>query len=102
MAVGRAPRHRHRKHAEAIERHLIEESASATLEAERAGRLRFLDARTTLDRLLGDGQPDDLLFDQVVGEVRVFGEMVSLLWSEGRHAEAEGAGAALERHPRRE
>ncbi len=89
-------------HTQAIARHLAEEGASATREAERDGRLVFLDARTTLDRLLAGGQPDQALFDTVIGgalddvrarsvsgKVRAFGEMVSLLWCEGRHAEAE-------------
>ena len=89
-------------HTQAIARHLAEEAASATREAERAGRLVFLDARTTLDRILAHGEPDETLFDSVVGEVmreargrsgsgkvRAFGEMVGLLWSEARYAEAE-------------
>jgi hypothetical protein len=89
-------------HTQAIARHLAEEGASATREAERDGRLVFLDARTTLDRLLVGGQPDQALFDTVVGgalrdvrartgsgKVRAFGEMVSLLWIEGCRAQAE-------------
>jgi hypothetical protein len=90
------------EHTQATAHHLAQDSASATLEAERAGRLVFLDARTTLDRILVDGRPDEDLFDSVVGEamrevrarsvsgqVRDFGEMVGLLWSEARYAEAE-------------
>jgi hypothetical protein len=90
------------EHTQAIARHLTQDAASATLEAERSGRLVFLDARTTLDRLLVGGRPDERLFDSVVGEglrevrarsgsgkVRAFGEMVGLLWSEARYAEAE-------------
>ena len=89
-------------HTQAIARHLAEEGASATREAEGKGRLVFLDARETLDRLLRDGQPDETLFEAVIGEllaavrgrsgsgkVRAFGEMVNLLSCEGRHAEAE-------------
>jgi hypothetical protein len=88
-------------HTQAIARHLAEEGASATLEAEREGRLLFLDARATLDRLLVDGQPDEAHFDAVIGnamrevaarsgtgKVRAFGEMVGLLWSEKRYVEA--------------
>ncbi len=88
-------------HTQAIARHLAEEGASATREADREGRLRFLDARTTLDRLLVDGQPDEALFDAVIGnamrevearsgsgKVRAFGEMVGLLWGEKRYVEA--------------
>jgi hypothetical protein len=90
------------EHTQAIARHLAEEGASATLEAEREGRLVFLDARRTLERFLVAGRPDEDLFDSVVGEtmrgaqarsgsgkVRAFGEMVGLLWSEERYAEAE-------------
>lgn len=90
------------EHTQATAHHLTQDDASATLEAERAGRLVFLDARTTLDRILVDGRPDEDLFDSVVGEamrevrarsgsgkVRAFGEMVGLLWSEARYAEAE-------------
>jgi len=90
------------EHTQATAYYLTQDNASATLEAERAGRLVFLDARTTLDRILVDGRPDEDLFDSVVGEamrevrarsgsgkVRAFGEMVGLLWSEARYAEAE-------------
>lgn len=90
-------------HTQAIARHLAEEGASATREAERAGRLVFLDARATLHSLLVDGRPDEALFESVIGgllcqvrersgsgNVRAFGEMVSLLWSEGRQSEAMG------------
>ena len=89
------------EHTRAIARHLAEESAGATLQAEREGRLVFLDARATLDRVLVDGQPDRALLDAVVGhamrealarsgsgKARAFGEMVSLLWGEERYAEA--------------
>jgi hypothetical protein len=89
------------EHTQAIARHLTEESAAPTLEAERTGRLVFLDAHGTLQRLLRDGHPDKALFEAVVGgllaearsrsasgRVRAFGEMVSLLWSEERFADA--------------
>ena len=56
-------------HTQAIARHLAEEGASATREAEGKGRLVFLDARETLDRLLRDGQPDETLFEAVIGEL---------------------------------
>ncbi len=88
-------------HTQAIARHLAEEGASAVLTAEREGRLVFLDARETLDRLLVEGRPDRGLFDSIVGpvlsdvlacsgsgKVRVFGEMVSLLWADGHGDEA--------------
>jgi MEDS: MEthanogen/methylotroph, DcmR Sensory domain len=90
------------EHTQAIARQLAQDDATATLEAERAGRLVFLDARTTLDRVLMDGRPDEGRFNSVVGEamreararsgngrVRAFGEMVGLLWSQARYAQAE-------------
>jgi MEDS: MEthanogen/methylotroph, DcmR Sensory domain len=90
------------EHVEAIRRYLSENGADARLDAERAGRLVFLDARATLDRLLRDGQPDRVRFRDVVGgvlaqarrhaasgRVRAFGEMVNLLWGEGRHDAAD-------------
>ena len=60
-----------------------------------AGAYLVLDARETLQRFLIDGRPDARLFDQVVGElvraaaatgrpVCAYGEMVSLLWDDGR------------------
>lgn len=59
-----------------------------------AGRYLALDARTTLDALLVDGNPDPERFRSVVGpfvetarrdgvRVRFFGEMVALLWEAG-------------------
>ena len=93
------------EHEAAIARILEAESGARAAEAGREGRLVFLDARTTLDRILVDGRLDPERFDAVVvpqlrlararsrsGAVRAFGEMVSLLWCEGRQAEA----AALE------
>lgn len=90
------------EHVQAIVRQLGEETAGASFQAEREGRLVCLDARTTLDRILESGRPDRALFDTVIGEalqevrsragsgrVRAFGEMVSLLWTEARFAEAE-------------
>jgi MEDS: MEthanogen/methylotroph, DcmR Sensory domain len=90
------------EHTQAITRYLVEETGGATLEAEREGRLRFLDARATLDRLLRDGQPDERLFEAILGsalrdaqlhsgsgKVRAFGEMVGLLWSEEQYVAAE-------------
>jgi hypothetical protein len=90
------------EHAESIARYLADEAGSATREAEHEGRLVYLDARATLDQLLRGGQPDPIRFAAVVGEllgslqarsgsgkVRAFGEMVDLLWSDGRHEEAE-------------
>ena len=88
-------------HAKAITRYLADTEPVGAPEAERVGRLRYLDAATTLSRLLKDGRPDATLFHSVVseplrearrrsgsGQVRAFGEMVGLLWTEGRHADA--------------
>src|SRR3954462_11602567 len=57
------------------------------------GRLVFLDAETTLNRFLVEGQPDQSRFESILGDalrgvrskavqggVRAFGEMVGLLW----------------------
>jgi hypothetical protein len=91
-----------REHCDTIARYLSEDGASAKLEAERDGRLRFVDARTTLDGLFRDGRLDQARFEATVGKtlrevcghsrsgkVRAFGEMVGLLWDEERYAEAE-------------
>jgi PAS domain S-box-containing protein len=59
------------------------------------GLLVLLDARDTLNRLLRDGSPDETLFREVVAgilagsgsprkRVRAYGEMVALLWAEGK------------------
>lgn len=69
-------------------------ASEALQAARRDSRLVVLDARRTLDALLIDGQPDRELFDAVVGgavrtlqarragaHVRMYGEMVGLLWS---------------------
>src|SRR5215207_1262094 len=66
-----------------------------------AGRLVYLDARQTLALLLEDGHPDEQRFRTVIGGVlravrasstsgssRAFGEMVSLLWEDGRREDA--------------
>jgi hypothetical protein len=69
--------------------------------AVRQGRLLFLDARTTLNRFLVDGEPDQERFEDVfLGairqlrqrpgcvRIRAFGEMVGLLWDAGKRASA--------------
>jgi anti-sigma regulatory factor (Ser/Thr protein kinase) len=63
-----------------------------------AGRYRSFDARATLDTFMRDGSPDPELFTASVGPiledgtgangVRVFGEMVALLWDDGNVAGA--------------
>lgn len=69
--------------------------AAATAE----GRYRPFDAAQMLESLLIDGRPDRTRFDQVVGAtvrdaqrsrpgLRAFGEMVGLLWSDGKQEAA--------------
>lgn len=70
-------------------------------EAVREGRLIFLDAEVMLARLMVDGLPDWDRMEAVVGSLlgelqhrvagaglRVYGEMVGLLWEKGRFAAA--------------
>lgn len=67
------------------------------------GRFLRLDARETLNRFLGDGKLDEGLFTAEIGgllqqarraslnkgsRIAVFGEMVALLWAEGKPEEA--------------
>jgi signal transduction histidine kinase len=63
--------------------------------ARASGRLVTLDAAETLSRFMSDGSPDERRFEKVVGgvltratevgrRVRAFGEMVALLWAEGK------------------
>ena len=90
------------EHTSAIARHLVAEDAPSTAAARAAGCLVYLDAETTLGRILGPGRPSEPRFRRVVcevlrevrsrsatGTVRAFGEMVSLLWDQGRTSDAE-------------
>ncbi len=90
------------EHTSAIARHLVEDEPRALGEAERTGRVRWLDARETLERLLTNGNPEEATFRSLLGatltsvrgssatgQVRAFGEMVSLLWEAGKRAEAD-------------
>ncbi len=63
------------------------------------GRYVLLDANETLSRFMVDGEPEQALFSAAVGsrvaraaecgnEVRIFGEMVALLWERGNVAGA--------------
>jgi hypothetical protein len=87
------------EHRGTLVRHLSAERAypRAVLE----GRLVYLDAETTLNRFLVDGQPDQSRFESIIGEalrgvrskavqsgVRAFGEMVGLLWEARRFSAA--------------
>ncbi|MGH7498603.1 MAG: MEDS domain-containing protein [Gemmatimonadales bacterium] len=62
-----------------------------------SGRFVTMDARSTLDLLMEDGQPDRRAFESEIGDalrkvqasattgrVRAFGELVGLLWSAGQ------------------
>ena len=83
-------------HRDRIERHLTANGINLT-EARRASRYVALDAAETLARLTTDGLPDPVRFGEIVGgalgralsvgsagQVRAFGEMVALLWADGR------------------
>ena len=84
-----------RQHRTALRRRL----AATMPEAKRNGRYVELDADVTLARLLSDELVDPVLFNQVIGgllrascgqsrPVRVYGEMVGLLWAKGDVASA--------------
>jgi MEDS: MEthanogen/methylotroph, DcmR Sensory domain len=90
------------EHTSAIARQLEDAAPRLATEATAAGRLVCLDARETLDRLLVGGRPDEGRFRALIGDglarvrarsatgsVRAFGEMVSLLWDEGRFEDAQ-------------
>lgn len=87
------------EHSGSVARQLREERgySKAVLE----GRLVFLDAQTTLQRLLVDDWPNQERFSAVIGEalvgvrhraghsgVRAYGEMVGLLWKAGQFSAA--------------
>jgi hypothetical protein len=88
------------EHADLILRHLNEEAVGVS-QALDDRQLVVLDARATLNQFLVNGTPDQSLFKDVVGSViqdvrtrslsgrlRAFGEMVGLLWVEGRQPAA--------------
>ena len=67
----------------------------------RAGVLRFVDARDTLNQFMVDGMPNPSAFRRTIGgllmemrrshdkrAIRAYGEMVDLLWKDGREAAA--------------
>ncbi len=83
-------------HRDGIERHLKGQGIKVA-EARRASRYVALDAAETLARITTDGWPDAVRFGEIVGgavgrataagsamHVRAFGEMVALLWADGR------------------
>jgi signal transduction histidine kinase/ActR/RegA family two-component response regulator len=73
---------------------LLQESGLDIFSARATGQYVSLDADETLSKFMVDGQPDAELCFQVIGSiieraaegrprVRIFGEMVALLWAEG-------------------
>jgi hypothetical protein len=87
------------EHSGSVARELRDERGYSRAVLE--GRLVFLDAQTTLDRLMMNGKPDGELFESVIGEalnqvqsraghtgVRAYGEMVGVLWKAGHYAAA--------------
>jgi signal transduction histidine kinase len=83
-------------HRDGLERRLRAQRVNL-VDARRAGRYVPLDAAETLARITSDGWPDPVRFGEVVGgtvgraaaagsgaQVRAFGEMVALLWADGR------------------
>jgi hypothetical protein len=86
------------EHREAIEARLEADGIDVATVLE-WGQLVFHDAQQTLDRFMIDGAPDRALFRLVVGDaldgvratsrsrtVRVYGEMVNLLWTHNQPA----------------
>ena len=76
-------------HFELFKRHLPEARAAG-----RSGQLRYFDAEDTMAKFMRDGMPDWNSFHQAVGgliaelrlqypAVRVYGEMVDVLWQRG-------------------
>ena len=81
----------------------LEEAGSDVRSAVRAGRYSMLDAKRLMSSFLHDNWPDGSLFEQNVGGLlhsarsrarsqkqglTVFGEMVALLWEEGKQEAA--------------
>ena len=90
-------------HREVLERQLREDGLEFD-QARRSGQYVYLDANETLARFMVSGWPDLERFDEVIGEtvakvtagyprIRVFGEMVALLWAAGK----QNAAICLER-----
>ncbi|GHO78921.1 hypothetical protein KSD_66920 [Ktedonobacter sp. SOSP1-85] len=85
-------------HHEHLEQHL-QATGFDLAQAVATGTYIPLDAATTMARFLVDGQPDSTRFIEVIGplieqatqgdrRVRIFGEMVALLWAQGKQAAA--------------
>ena len=83
------------EHREELKARLGKHGLDVTAAVE-CGQLVLLDAAETLSRFMPDGSPDPALFAGIVGDiiaragegrprVRVYGEMVALLWAEGNY-----------------
>ena len=82
-------------HRDELEARLREQGLDVAAAAG-CGQLVLRDAAETLSKFMVDGSPDDALFDEIVGDlvaragegrprVRIYGEMVALLWAEGNY-----------------
>src|SRR5205085_410118 len=84
-------------HVQQIEERLAVRGIDLEL-ARDSGRYVVLDAQRTMDSFLVEGWPDAQRFNQIFAQLLnahsagdppvIFGEMVALLWSEGKHAAA--------------
>ncbi len=85
-------------HREALDEHL-RASGVDVFAARTSGQYISLDASETLSKFMSEGQPDACRFAEVVGQiiaraaegrgrVRIFGEMVALLWAEENYQAA--------------
>lgn len=80
-------------HRQALQQRLLAHGSDiATADAQ--GKFVMLDAAATLQRFMLNGTPDRHLFEQTLAPIfaqcgglrlRAFGEMVALLWAEGKH-----------------
>ncbi len=82
-------------HREALEE-LLQEYGLDVAAARASGTYISLDAAETLSKFMVEGSPEPALFARVIGDiiaraaeggqrVRIFGEMVALLWAEGNY-----------------
>ncbi len=87
-------------HRQAIQRRLGDAGFDVA-QALASGRLTMLDARESLAKFMRDGVPDAALFEREIGSLvnqrasrgarlRVYGEMVDVLWREGQRNAAIG------------
>jgi PAS domain S-box-containing protein len=88
-------------HSEGLRRRLNESGLDLAV-PEQQGRFVMLDAAETLAKFMVEGRPDGALFQEVIGgliaklaadngkrhQLTVFGEMVALLWAEGKQEAA--------------